>query len=150
QHEFTNDYAIPSAIATALAADAALRADYQKAITFYSRLTNPMVCLNAADLIGMDSPDQTKIETLSRDRGVTKPAVALFPNNRSREVVLFEKLFPTALPENADLMREFIKRIQSGAVDLRPNAASGWYEYQVYALETLLLPEKGEENKKLL
>ena len=31
-----------------------------------------------------------------------------------------------------------------------PSPSSGWYEYQIYALETFLLPEKGEENPKLL
>ena len=35
-------------------------------------------------------------------------------------------------------------------MDLKPKADSGWYEYQVHALETLLLPEKGEEHDKLL
>jgi len=41
-------------------------------------------------------------------------------------------------------------RIRSGAVDLRPRLESGWYDHQVYALETLLLPEKGAERDKLL
>jgi hypothetical protein len=64
--------------------------------------------------------------------------------------VLFEKLFGLGLPENVDLMRELIRRIRSGEVDLAPDDQSGWYEYQVYALETLLLPEKAEEHNKLL
>jgi hypothetical protein len=43
-----------------------------------------------------------------------------------------------------------IKAIRRGQVDLAPRASSGWYEYQIHALETFLLPEKGEENPKLL
>jgi hypothetical protein len=35
-------------------------------------------------------------------------------------------------------------------VDLQPGPNSGWYDYQVYALQTLLLPEKGEEHDKLM
>jgi hypothetical protein len=46
-------------------------------------------------------------------------------------------------------MRELVRRIRSGEVDLKPKADSGWYEHQVYALETLLLPEKGAEREKL-
>jgi hypothetical protein len=59
-------------------------------------------------------------------------------------------LFPLGLPPNADLMRELVRRIRSGDVDLKPGPQSGWYEYQAYALETLLLPEKGSEHDKLL
>ena len=31
-----------------------------------------------------------------------------------------------------------------------PTADSGWYEHQAYALETLLLPERGAESVRLL
>src|SRR5262249_42982100 len=33
---------------------------------------------------------------------------------------------------------------------LKPGPESGWYDHQVYALETMLLPEKGDEKNKLL
>ena len=32
----------------------------------------------------------------------------------------------------------------------RPSADAGWYDYQLYALETLLLPERGPESQNLL
>src|SRR5258707_570485 len=80
----------------------------------------------------------------------THSGVAVFPPSTSRETVLFETLFPAGLPANADLMNELVQAIRSGKVDLRPTADSGWYEYQVHALETLLLPEKGAEHNKLL
>ena len=35
-------------------------------------------------------------------------------------------------------------------MDLKPRKDGGWYDYQVYALETLLLPERGEETNKLM
>src|SRR5207302_3224022 len=87
---------------------------------------------------------------LARKKGVHHATVAVFPPSRSRETILFEKLFPAGLPPNADLMRELIRSIRSGTVNLQPTPDSGWYDYQVYALETLLLPEKGEEHDKLL
>jgi hypothetical protein len=59
-------------------------------------------------------------------------------------------MFPLRLPENVNLMKELVRKIRSGTVDLKPGPDSGWYDHQVYALETLLLPEKGEEKDKLL
>ncbi len=47
-------------------------------------------------------------------------------------------------------MRELITAIRSGKVNLKPRKVGGWYDHQVYALETLLLPEKGAEANKLL
>ena len=72
------------------------------------------------------------------------------PYSTSRETVLFNKLFPVGLPEGTDLMMEFVKAIRDGRVDLAPGKDSGWYDYQVYALETFLLPECGKEHDKLL
>jgi hypothetical protein len=43
-----------------------------------------------------------------------------------------------------------IRAIRDGTVDLSPRPGSGWYDHQVYALETFLLPERGEEHAKLL
>ena len=74
----------------------------------------------------------------------------MFPPSSTRETELFERLFPNGLPPNANLMRELVTAIRSGKVDLKPRADGGWYDYQVYALETLLLPEKGTEANKLL
>jgi hypothetical protein len=142
-----NDLAVPFALAGALAEDKALLADYQKALTFYARLTNPARSLSVADLVGK-TPEQAG--ALAREKHNERGGVALFPESTSKETVLFEKLFPLGLPPNADLMRELVRRIRSGEVDLRPGPESGWYDHQVYALETLLLPEKGEEHNKLL
>jgi hypothetical protein len=131
------DPSIPVEIARVLRADPKLRDDYVKAYTFYARLTNPLVGRTPADLV--DGPPPGPNEHFS-----------LFPQSTSREVVLFEELFPLGLPPGANLMRELITAIRSGKVDLKPDTTSGWYEYQAYALETLLLPEKGPEANKLL
>ncbi len=139
QQEFDNDdLKVPQAIALLLAKDDALRGEYKKVLDFYARLTNPLGCRSVLDLI---------------EPPIKKPRseeVALFPSSESREVLLFGRLFPMGLPPNADLMREFITRIRSGEIDLAPRPNSGWYEYQVYALETLLLAGRGEEVDKLV
>jgi hypothetical protein len=148
QHEFpAEELDIPRALAAVLQKDAGLLADYRKAVAFYARLTNPPVCLSLADLGPAASGN---LEGLCRDRKVTHRTVAVLPPSTSRETVLFEKLFPSGLPANANLMQTLVRRIRSGEVDLRPGPDSGWYERQVYALETLLLPTRGEEGDKLL
>jgi hypothetical protein len=151
QRQFgADELAVPLALAQALAQDEALLADYRKAVDFYAKLTNPYSCLSVADLVGQKPADASSFAALCKEKHVPHAAVALFPLSTARETVLFEKLFPTGLPENADLMRELVRRIRSGEIDLKPGPNSGWYEYQVYALETFLLPEKGEERSKLL
>lgn len=47
-------------------------------------------------------------------------------------------------------MLELVKAIRAGKLDLKPGARAGWYDYQSYALETFLLPERGPEHEKLL
>jgi hypothetical protein len=151
QRQFTaGELAVPLAIAQALAQNEALLADYRKAMQFYAKLTNPYTCLSVADLVSLKPSDAQSFAALCKAKQVARPAVALFPPSTSRETVLIEKLFPTGLPPNANLMHELVHHIRSGEVDLKPGSKSGWYEYQVYALETFLLPEKGEERSKLL
>jgi hypothetical protein len=144
-----SNLALIRALADAVGKNKALLANYQKAMHFYARLTNPYSCLTVADVAGVPNLDAERLQQLCKEKKVAKPAVALFPPSTSKEVVLFEKLFPLGLPPNADLMRELVRRIRSGEVDLTPKADSGWYERQVYALETMLLPEKGPERERL-
>ncbi len=129
---------IAAAIADALKGDPTLLADYRKALAFYARLTNPSRDPSFADLAeGKARPDWSA-------------SPSLFPAATSRETELFEKLFPVGLPWDADLMRTLIAKIRSGSVRLAPGPSSGWYDYQVFALETMLLPGRGEESSKLL
>jgi len=151
QREFDPEHlAVPLSITRLLAQDKTILADYQKTLGFYARLTNPYICLSTADLIGMPAPDADRFSKLCKQKKVSHATVALFPPSTSKEVVLFERLFPLGIPENVDLMRELVRRIRSGQVNLQPGPDSGWYDHQVYALETLLLPEKGEERDKLV
>ena len=100
-------------------------------------MTNPLIGRTPVDLLAGRLPGRPE-------------SVSLFPPSTSREGELFGRLFPRGLPPDARLMRELIAAIRSGNVDLTPRAEGGWYDHQVYALETLILPEKGEEAAKLL
>jgi len=131
------DSAITTELARVFREDKALRDDYVKAYRFYSRLSNPKVGRTPDDLI--DGPPIAPRDQFS-----------LFPPSTTRESELFEKLFPNGLPADASMMKEMIRAIRSGQIDLKPGPSSGWYDYQVHALETLLLPDRGEEAGKLL
>jgi hypothetical protein len=150
QHEFSvTDLEVPMALRAALLKDASLLTDYHKALRFYGQLTNPPICLSIMDLPAPEEKGVT-LAAIAENKKVMHDTVAFFPASTSRETVLFDKLFPNGLIPSVNLMKELVRRIKSGEVDLQPKEGSGWYDYQVYALETLLMPEKGEEHDKLL
>jgi hypothetical protein len=147
QHRFDQaDLAVPLDIAEHLASDETLRIKYEQLIGFYSGLTNPPDSLNLSQLTGADSD----LGELARQHGVQRSVVSVLPPSTSRDTELFSRLFADGRAAQANLMVELIRRIRSGTVDLTPRAGSGWYDHQVYALETLVLPERGAENRKLL
>ena len=129
---------IPQALAKALREDPALAEDYRKALGFYANLTNPYVKRSMLDVLGPDNAANQ-----------VRP-FCLFPPSTSRETELFNRIFPLAIPPDANLMRELIRAVKSGKVDLAPRKDGGWYDRQVYALETMLLPGRGAEGRKLL
>jgi len=132
------DQPVVADLVKALREDKDLLADYQRALAFYAKLTNPLVRKSVADVAAAEGP--------------LPPAagLAFFPASTSREGELFTRLYPDGTPPDVDLMREFVRRIKSGEVDLSPRPNSGWYDYQVSALETFLLPERGAEREHLL
>jgi hypothetical protein len=130
--------AVITDLAQALGSDPKLLDDYKRANAFHAKLTNPLDTLTLADLHA------------SGGRVGESQGVAVFPSSGSKETELFRRLFPEGLPPGADLMREMLRAIRTGKVDLAPRSDSGWYEYQIYALETRLMPEKGQEHSKLL
>ena len=94
---------------------------------------------------------QTRAGSLAELEGSKgRRRVSLLAAPLSKEDLLFTGLFGEGLPPGADLMLELVKAVRSGKLDLKPGAKAGWYEYQAYALETFLLPERGPESAKLL
>jgi hypothetical protein len=147
QAEHDEEHLAPCrAVAAALASDPELLARYRAVNGFYGRLTNPLACLPADALVGAAGD----LDALAKRQGVHRATVAVLPPSTSRETELFNRLFPLGVPAEADLMATLVRRIRAGEVDLKPGDKDGWYQYQVYALETLLLPTRGQERDKLL
>jgi hypothetical protein len=75
--------------------------------------------------------------------------LALLPPSRSKEMDYFKGKYCGTAPK-VSFMQVLIDAIRSGKLDLKPDADSGWYDYQVHALETLLVPGKAPESDHLL
>ncbi|MCA9105074.1 MAG: hypothetical protein KDA83_06595 [Planctomycetales bacterium] len=147
QYKFASeeDEPVVRQLAEVLAADETLANDYRAMFDFYNHLSNPSRALSLVEIAGDDRP----LSEIAGDSG-RQGAVTCLPVSTSRETELFSQLFPLGLPAGADLMTELIKRIRSGDVDLSPHDDEGWYQHQVYALETLLLTDGNQESSKLV
>jgi hypothetical protein len=129
---------IASDIATTLQDNEALATSYRAILTLQSRTTNP--------------PQGAFSSFLEYTAGASESAasLALFPPSGSVENTLYLAIYDfDSLPDES-IMNRLIRAIREGEVDLTPDADSGWYAYQVYALETLLVPERAQEGNKLL
>jgi hypothetical protein len=153
QHGWSSRGGVPDDISNVFTSNPDIMKQYLKLLDFYAHLTNPLDALSFMDLADPESKGKT-LDMLWKEKGLSPkplgPTVHLLPYSSSREVELFNKLFGEGLPSGTDLMMEFVKAIRDGRVDLTPQEGSGWYDYQVYALETFLLPERGREYEKLL
>jgi hypothetical protein len=141
-----DDLSVPRAIATVLKADRELLQQYRTINAFYGKLTNPSICLPVDALI--DTSNSAAVT--SKELGVRGVVIAVFPPSTSRETELFNKIFPAGAPAGANLISVLIRRIRSGDVNLAPDDRAGWYQYQVYALQAMLLPGQVQESEKLL
>jgi hypothetical protein len=128
-------------IANALQADSVARATYQKQLRLMSRLTNPFVMPDIRKVL--DAMDRGSRDVLDSD-------VRFFPPSVAHETNLAKKLFGNEpIPDDFCLVDEMIRQIRSGELDLGPTANSGWYDYQTWALEPLVIPERMPEGKHL-
>jgi hypothetical protein len=126
------------ALATAIAADPGRRSQYENLVLLYDKLTNPvkssLVDLLSGAAAGMCEPSTPK---------------AFLSRSRTPEVALFHELYPDGVPPDADLMGDLVRAIRNGSVDLTPASTDGWYQYQLYGLETLLVTDRSEERTKI-
>jgi hypothetical protein len=144
------EWTLAHSLANAIQVNEQARQQYARMLSFYASLTNPFAAPTLRDVT--QHPDKS-LDEIWKLKGLPEskpPTVHFLPYSTSRELELFNRLFPSGLPDSADLMLEFVKAVRSGKVDLKPRVNSGWYDYQIYALETFLLPERGSENSKLL
>jgi hypothetical protein len=79
------------------------------------------------------------------------PRLAFLPGSHSKESDFFDGLYcGGGAPAAVNLIDVLINGLRGHDLDLAPTADSGWYDYQLFALETLLLPERGAENQNML
>jgi hypothetical protein len=129
------------AIVRGLHADPQSRAAYEGYLTLVTRLTNPPVY---ADL---------RRPLAELDRGalvVPSEGIYFFPPSRSHETELIKRLYGNRpIPEGFSLVDEMVRQIRGRRLSLRPSDASGWYDYQTWSLEPLVIPETMPEAKHL-
>lgn len=153
--EKDNEFRVALALADAVASDAGLAEQHEYVVNTYSRLTNPLASETVSDYVSaVSDPAKALVDSAAFDaaRGTLAGedrSFALFPASRSKEVDLCNKLqgFPLL---GGNLMDILIEEIQAGRMTLKPDRSSGWYQYQQYALEALLTPDKLPEGRKLL
>ncbi len=118
---------------------------YIRYLNFLEKLNNPLV-REIKDL----RPILDKISRGEYPSSATGDRSAFLPPSRAYETELIKKLYRTRpIPENFNLVEQFIEEIKTGRLDLTPKENSGWYDYQTYSLEPLILPEKTPEATKL-
>ena len=161
--DYESHFAALAGVALALKTDPALLDAYQTVVALYAGLTNPYVSYTLTALV----PYVTSVAALEDVAGLKAafeaqhpgipgscdyPRVSFLPASESKETLYFNSLSSCDFGAFAgtNIMDVLIAGIRSGAVDLAPTAGSGWYDYQVYALETLLVPERGPESDHLL
>ncbi len=138
-----------------------LREAYQGYLALYRGLTNPYVSHSATALYDyVDGPGSlTDMGQVRGDFVAEHDApfvcrgtwLALLPASSSPDTEFFQDLFcEEPVPPDVNLIDGLINAIREGLVDLEPDAGSGWYDYQLHALETLLVPESLPESDHLL
>lgn len=129
------------ALSRAIMGDEALREAFRQLQAFGAALTNPGRSVSAETLAGL-SPQEAASRFAHGER------FALVSYSGSKEQALLERLNREISPD-VSLMPLMIDAVRSGRLKLEPKPGSGWYDYQWYALETLLAPERGRESAKL-
>jgi len=112
---------------------------YIKYLELVEKLTNPF------------TKDLSDLRPLITDPSLYKPGelFALFPPSRAYETDLIKKLYGNSpIPDGFNLADKLIEEIKAGRIDLTPAKNSGWYDYQTYSFEPLVMPEKFPEAKK--
>jgi hypothetical protein len=131
------------AFARALSTRAPLLAAYHASLRLPEGLTNPLAKRDLRAVV-LELQAGKKPELKRGDKR------AFWPPSRSHESELVKKLYgDRPIPEGFSLIEEMIRRIQAGKLSLRPEASSGWYDHQVWALEALVAPERTPEAKRL-
>lgn len=131
------------AIGKALVADKEARESYEKTMRLNERLTNKLTAPGYRDVLAALDAGQTP-EFKPFDK------VGFLPPSRSHETDLVMKLFANSqIPADFDLMKEVIARLKDGRVSFQPQEDSGWYDHQLWSLESLVRFDKSAEAEKV-
>lgn len=131
------------AIARALEADAEARKSYETALQLNARLTNKLAIEGYQKAMAALKAGKTP-QFGPRD------LISFLPPSRSHESDLVMKLYgDKPIPAGFDLMTELIRRLKGGDLSLEPQEDSGWYDHQLYALETLIRWDSAPEARRL-
>ncbi|MEP6919024.1 MAG: hypothetical protein ABJC89_25505, partial [Acidobacteriota bacterium] len=124
------DQADATALSAALNAEPTAKALYAAHLDFVARLTNPWAS-------GM--------------RDLREPGGRyFFPPSRSHESDLVMRLYgDRPIPETFSLADELINGIRDRSLGLDPTDTSGWYDWQTWALEPLVVPDRMPEGARL-
>jgi len=126
-----------------------LKREYEALNALYSRLTNKLTWARLSDMVAA-AGSAAELEAAANDKA---KAMALAENLGTAGRKRFAVLPPSQAKENEAAlvggMNEFIACVRDGTIDLKPEDDSGWYEYQQFALEPLLLTDTMPEGDKL-
>ncbi|TNF32923.1 MAG: hypothetical protein EP329_09060 [Deltaproteobacteria bacterium] len=151
------------AMAVVLEADAELAEAYERVLATYRGLTNPYVAYpptalfdavdGLASLDALDAVREAFVATHPERFPCPEayPYLAVLPASASKDSRFYNANFcDTPPPSDTSFIDLLIAAIRDGSLDLSPDPDSGWYDYQLHALETLLLPDRGPESDHLL
>ena len=109
---------------------------YKAYLSFVEKLTNPFP---------PEYCDLSKFQDIQK-----KKKYSFFPPSQAHETELIKRLYGNRqIPDGFNLIDAFIQKIQEGKINLAPKEDSGWYDYQVYALEPFVNHGSMPEAKKL-
>ncbi|HET9217386.1 MAG TPA: hypothetical protein VFR18_10425 [Terriglobia bacterium] len=119
-----------AALTGALDADPSAKAAYLSHLSTVSRLTNPA----DAATPGLFSSG----------------GACFFPPSRSYESDLIQRVYgERPIPDGFSLAQEIVNRVRDGSLNFDPAEKSGWYDFQTWALEPLIVPERMPEAARL-
>ncbi|MGC4118021.1 MAG: hypothetical protein QM765_26415 [Myxococcales bacterium] len=149
------------ALAAVLKGSPALTQQYERLLSVYTGMTARYASYTAADLLpivtGLSSIDDGSVTEPGFLSAHPEPFVCrgswfgFVPASRAKDSDYLSGTYCLDdLPATFQPLDALIAAIQSGALDLTPGADAGWYDWQLYSLETLLVPQKGAESDHLL
>ena len=137
---------------------------YRRSLDLYAGLTDPFFDADPfavapfvadpsalGDLMSVEANFAATLPTPYPDAPWCNPGLAAFPASESADNRMMRRLLcGSELAEGETLLDGLIRKVQTGELDLTPRSDSGFYDQQLYALETLLVPEKSRESQHLL